>query len=61
MLRSVFLLPLIVIFKISGNSRADWPLFLGDPARSGYCPEATTAGLVELWQTNLGSPIYTSR
>lgn len=41
-------------------SRADWPLFHGDLERTGFSSISTTAGLVELWQADLGSPVYIS-
>lgn len=49
-----------LLFLVAGECWADWPLFHGDLARTGYSPEVTTAGLVELWQIDLGSPIYGS-
>ncbi|TKJ40641.1 hypothetical protein CEE37_06670 [candidate division LCP-89 bacterium B3_LCP] len=52
---------LSIILTLSINiAHADWPLFHGDLARTGYSSETTTAGLVELWSVDLGSAVYTS-
>ncbi len=58
-MKRIFLIPTFILL-VWGSAAADWPLFHGDDQRTGYYPESTTAGLVDLWQADLGSPIYVS-
>lgn len=55
-----FMISIIFGLVLTGICQADWPIFHGDLARTGYSTEATTAGLVDLWTVDLGSPIYVS-
>jgi outer membrane protein assembly factor BamB len=60
MTRSIFIILLSIQWAIPAAAQTDWPLFHGNETRTGYSSAATSAGLVDLWNIDLGSPIYTS-
>jgi outer membrane protein assembly factor BamB len=59
MKRAIVAMTLWTLWNLS-FAFASWPLFHGNDARTGYSSEITTAGLVALWDVDLGSPIYVS-
>lgn len=60
MIRLTCLLTACAVLAATAMGQPQWPLFHGDMARTGFSSGTTTAGLVELWDTDLGSAVYTS-
>jgi outer membrane protein assembly factor BamB/tRNA A-37 threonylcarbamoyl transferase component Bud32 len=46
--------------RLTASPRLDWPMFRGNPARTGVTPEVLCPPLVERWQVEVGDWVWAS-